>query len=153
MRDVTADFWLERPAEDKCAPATLRSTTGNIDLPIPGRYIEQVWELDMAQDYLAFVTHGILHEEQLSLLLIGANRLQEQIDISQPLAGTAPKVAASVMQDHTLEFHFPADRKWRLKVRAQPAWCWPVYSPFMTRQPRWRGRLALTSQRTSHGNS
>ncbi|TQM89958.1 hypothetical protein [Roseinatronobacter monicus] len=145
MRDVTPNFWLDQSDGDEDTPAILRSTMTAIDLPITGRYIDQVWQLGNAQEYLAFVTHGVLHEEQLSLLLIGESRLQEQIDISQPLAGTPPKISASVTQDHALEFQFPADRKWRLKVRALPAWHWPLQSPLITRQPRWRGRLKLTA--------
>ena len=144
MSDITAQYQIEAVTETAQGPVLrlLSETGARID--VPGRYLEQVQEAG-PDTRLAFLTHGILPEERLSIVLLQAGKLVEQLDLTAPFIGTPPRIEAESCAAG-LRFRFPADRLWRLDLWATPRWRMPRIWGWITYAPLWRGRMQLTRE-------
>lgn len=147
--DVTSQYRLRGVTEGTDGPVAWLDQIGGARVvqgcALPGRHLEQVCEIAPGLR-IAFLTHGILPEERLSLVLLQEGQMVERADLALAFAGTPPGIMAEAAEGG-LRFRFPAERVWHLRLTAASHWRLPRLIGPLRYHPQWRGRLKLTQEK------
>lgn len=94
---------------------------------VPGAVLEGQFESPAGD--LLFLTHDIPFEEQLEILLLGADGRQcDRVSLYGAYA-TGSYRSGAVVDDRTLRFHFFGDAPWQVQILPQPRLRLPFSDP------------------------
>ena len=119
----------------------LQAPDGRMSPKLPGRSLEAAFY--DKRDELFFLTHDILHEEQLDICLVRKGVLIDRLSLGQMFQ---PGLLGQIKQydNRAFTFEFPKNRRWNLKVAEALQFSAPNFSTEVSRQRMWRSFLKLT---------
>jgi hypothetical protein len=128
------------PAEGAEGVLRVQRPSGTALPPLPGRVLEAVYVDD--PDELTFLTHDILHEEQLDICLLRDGELLDRISLGQMFQPADFGNLTQVKPTH-FTFTFPADVTWALKVSRSPRFTLPDLRGAVSRLRMWQSYFTL----------
>lgn len=144
---------MERALEYRALPTDgdedglrIQRPSGTALPPLPGRVLEAVYVDE--RDELIFLTHDILHEEQLDICLLRNGELLDRISLGQMFQPAELGNLAQVDPRH-FSFTFPADVAWSLKVDHSPRFILPDLRSAVSRLRTWQSYFTLTRSKHS----
>lgn len=108
---------------------------------LPGRVLEATY-VDRT-DALFFITHDILHEEQLDISLVRNGQLLDRLSIGQ-MCQPAEFGTLTQIEARRFTFTFPAEVTWALTVNQTPRFTLPNLRSAVSRLHLWQRYFALT---------
>jgi len=139
----TIETYHTGPVHDGDDGVFVRLEGGGQPVDVPGRYLEAQFS-DGTND-IVFLTHGILHEEQLSICLLGKGVLLDQLDMGWPFTQAALENVTATRS--RIGFCFPAAKAWRLSVSLHLRWCRPLWFAGVSRPRRFQSYFNLEKVR------
>lgn len=128
-------------AEGSEGVVRIQRPSGTALPPLPGRVLEAVYVDE--PDELIFLTHDILHEEQLDIYLLREGKLIDRISLGQ-MFQPAELGGLTQIEPRWFSFTFPSDVAWSLKVSRSPRFTLPDLRGAVSRLRMWQSYFTLT---------
>ena len=133
------DIYQTGPVREGDDGTYVRLEGGGQSVDVPGRYLEAQFT-DGTHD-IAFLTHGILHEEQLSICLLSEGVLLDLLEMGWLFTQSALENIS--VTESRISFCFPASKAWRLSVSHDLNWRSPLWFAGVTRQRKFQSYFNL----------
>lgn len=124
----------------------ITAPSGAVLPPFSGRVLEAVYVDEL--DELIFITHDILHEEQLDICLLRERKLIDRISLGQ-MFQPAEFIGLTQIEPRWFSFTFPREVAWSLKVSRSPKFTLPDLRSAVSRLRTWQSYFTLTRSKHS----